>query len=155
MKLPIAALVLCLLSAEISRADEWLAAPSTYTHDPRTAERVRQYTPIGPVYAYPDPTIQSGYRHVRSTIRAGDAADYLHVVEQWGDTPVRPYGEWLYPYRPYSVPYELWGPQYFLDPFGFGGPFPDANPPHQKPYPRFPGPRPQHPGPGMDMDYDP
>ncbi len=90
-------------------ADEWVAAPSTYTHDPRTGERVNQYSPIGPVYWYPRRT-QSGYRHIQSVIRAGDSADYLHIVEEWGDRPVRPYGEWQYPFRPYSVPYQLWGP---------------------------------------------
>lgn len=97
------------LLASAAAAADWLAAPSTYTHDPRTAERVTQYSPIGPVYWYPS-RIQSGYRHIRSTIRAGDSADYLHIVEQWGDQPVRPYGEWQFPYRPYSVPYDQWGP---------------------------------------------
>src|SRR5262245_46299671 len=104
MKSALATIVLCLITAPVC-AGEWLAAPSTYTHDPVTAERVSQYTPIGPVYAYPDPTVQSGYRHVQSAIHVGDAADYLHVVEQWGAEPVRPYDEWQFPYRPYSVPY--------------------------------------------------
>jgi hypothetical protein len=119
-----------------ARAADWVAAPSTYTHDPRTAERVNQYTPIGPVYAFPDPHVQSGYRHVQSVIRAGDAADYLHVVEQWGQNPVRPYEEWQYPFRPYSVPYDLWGPPAYLGypyspyPFPYGYP-PQSHNPYQ------------------------
>ena len=116
------------MTAASANASDWVAAPSTYTHDPRTAERVHQYTPIGPVYAFPDTHVQSGYRHVRSVIRAGDSADYLHVVEQWGNTPVRPYGEWLHPFRPYAVPYDQWGPPVILGypylPYPYPYPFP-------------------------------
>jgi hypothetical protein len=71
--------------------------------------------------------VQSGYWHTRSSIQAGGSADHLHVVEEWG-RPVRPYGEWRFPYRPFSVPYPLWGPQFFGHPwyghFGWGHPGP-------------------------------
>ncbi|MEX2173957.1 MAG: hypothetical protein WD872_06310 [Pirellulaceae bacterium] len=106
-----------LLPAESARAIDWLTAPSYYTHDSVTAERVAQHSPIGPFYYYPRPDyLQSGYRHFRSTIQAGGSADNLHIVEEWG-RPVRPYEEWRFPYRPYSVPYSQWGP-----PFGGLGP---------------------------------
>jgi hypothetical protein len=95
-----------------ANAADWLSAPSTYTHDPQTGERVSQYAPVAPVFVQTRPDyLKSGYRHNRSSIYSGDGADNQHIVEQWG-RPVRPYGEWLYPYRPYSVPYQLWGPPY-------------------------------------------
>jgi len=93
-------------------AADWILAPSTFTHDPETGKRVTQYAPIGPFY-WPQRADyrQSGYRHHRSTLRAGGSADHMHVVEEWG-RPIRPYGEWRFPYRPYSVPYDLWGEPY-------------------------------------------
>jgi hypothetical protein len=88
---------------------DWITAPSSYTHDPQTGQRVDQYTPIGPFYTFArSDYLQSGYRHTRSTIQAGLSVDHMHIVEEWG-RPVRPYGEWQHPYRPYSVPYALWG----------------------------------------------
>ncbi len=106
---------------------EWVASRSTYSHHPQTGQRIGQYSPIGPVIATPDPHVaQNGYRHIQNVIRprsGGDSADYLHVVEQWGPVPVRPYGEWQFPYRPYSVPYPWWGPPppvVIITPFGFG-----------------------------------
>ncbi len=113
-----AALLMPTLAAPpAARAIDWLTAPSYYTHDRVTGERVAQYTPIGPFYYYARPDfLQSGYRHYRSTIQAGGSADNLHIVEEWG-RPVRPYDEWRFPYRPYSVPYDQWGP-----PFGGLGP---------------------------------
>jgi hypothetical protein len=93
-------------------AADWITAPATYTHDPNTAERVAQYSPIGPFYYYARPDyMKSGYRHLRSTIDAGNSSDNLHIVEEWG-RPVRPYEEWRFPYRPYSVPYDAWGPPF-------------------------------------------
>jgi hypothetical protein len=93
-------------------AADWITAPSTYTHDPTTAERVAQYSPIGPFYYFPRPDyMKSGYRHLRSTIDIGNSSDNLHIVEEWG-RPVRPYDEWRFPYRPYSVPYDAWGPPF-------------------------------------------
>jgi hypothetical protein len=105
-------------------AADWILAPSTFTHDPATGERVSQFAPIEPVYVQSRPDyLRSGYRHNRSSIYSGEGADHHHVVEQWG-RPVRPYGEWLYPYRPYSVPYHLWGPPYAgLNLPGFGRPW--------------------------------
>jgi hypothetical protein len=93
-------------------AADWITAPSTYTHDPTTAERVAQYSPIGPFYYYQRPDyLKSGYRHLRSTIDLGNSSDNLHIVEEWG-RPVRPYDEWRFPYRPFSVPYDAWGPPF-------------------------------------------
>jgi hypothetical protein len=107
-------LVITAVAAQCAIAGDWVAARSTYSHHPQTGQRVAQYAPVGPVYAAPDPYVaQNGYRHIQNIITspsAGRATDYLHVVEQWGPIPVRPYGEWEFPYRPYSVPYWLWGP---------------------------------------------
>lgn len=94
-----------------------------YTHDPNTNERVTQYSPIGPFYANDLPDYRkSGYRHSRSSIQVGPSADHLHVVEEWG-RPIVPYGEWRYPYRPYSAPYSAWGPPYGGLNIGFGYPY--------------------------------
>lgn len=118
-------------------AADWLTAPSYYTHDPQTGQRVTQYAEVGPFYYYYRPDFQrSGYRNYRSTIQTGNSADNMHIVEEYG-RPVRPYEEWRFPYRPYSVPYDAWGP-----PFGGlggiggyggyqgypGGPFPPNGP---------------------------
>jgi hypothetical protein len=122
---------LCFLTAAIAasraQAIDWLTAPSYYTHDPLTAQRVAQYSEVGPFYYYHRPDfVRSGYRHYRSSIQAGGSADNLHIVEEWG-RPVIPYEAWRFPYRPYGVPYDLWGPAY--PPYGlpgfFGG-FPPA-----------------------------
>ncbi|MBM3998269.1 MAG: hypothetical protein FJ297_01795 [Planctomycetes bacterium] len=128
------------IAVPVLRADEWAAARSTYTHDPRTGQRVYRYSPIGPVYAFPDRNVvQSGYRHIQSVIEAGGTADYLHVVEEWGRNPVRPYGEWQYPFRPYSVPYGLWGPPVMYGmPYGCPAPYGS--------YPTMPFPGPSGPG---------
>lgn len=100
-----------LLTRPAAGAD-WITAPSHYTHDPATGDRVTQYSPVGPFYTFPRPDYRrSGYRHTRSSIQAGGSADHMHIIEQWG-RPVRPYGEWRFPYRPYSVPYPAWGPPY-------------------------------------------
>jgi hypothetical protein len=127
-------------------ANDWITAPSYYTHDPQTGERVRQYTPIGPFYTYAQSDYRkSGYRHTRSSLQVGQSADHLHVVEEWGD-PVRPYGEWRFPYRPYSVPYPLWGPPYagaWYGGFGYGYPYHgNVHPSH----PSHPGHGPHAPG---------
>ena len=113
MKLP-SFLILIVLSfcipCGLSAAD-WITAPSYYSHDPMSGQRVNQYSRIGPFYntTRSDYTT-SGYRHTRSSIEAGGSVDHLHLVETWG-RPVRPYEEWKYPFRPYSVPYQQWGPQ--------------------------------------------
>jgi hypothetical protein len=104
-------------------AGDWLTLPSRYTHNSRTGYRVNQYQPIAPVYHTPNPN-RSVYRSVRSSLQVGDSADYYHFVDQYGET-VRPYGEWRFPYRPFSSPYPMWGPQpYSGGDFGYGYPVP-------------------------------
>ena len=99
-------------SAATATAADWITAPSFYSHDPESGERVTQYTPIGPFYIYPRADyVESGYRHTQSVIRDENSADRIHIVRKWGQS-VRPYGEWQFPYRPYSVPYNQWGPPY-------------------------------------------
>lgn len=107
---------LCLVFAAVtvtsSYGQEWLTAPSFYSHSPETGDRVAQYAPDPTVEKPYDPSyLRSGYRQFQSTIRAGRSVDNYHIVEEWG-RPVRPYGEWLHPFRPYSVPYQLWGAPY-------------------------------------------
>ena len=89
---------------------DWTTMPSTYTHD-TTGQRVDQYAlAVEPQSNERADFVRSGYRHTRSTLQAGFSSDNYHVTEQWGQ-PVRPYGEWRYPNRPFSVPYGQWGPQ--------------------------------------------
>ena len=98
--------------AQPAFAADWITAPSLYTHDHSSGERVAQYSPIGPFYYYARPDyMKSGYRQYRSTIDLGNSSDNMHIVEEWG-RPVRPYEEWQFPNRPYSVPYQQWGPPY-------------------------------------------
>ncbi len=132
--------------ASPAAANDWLLAPSYYSHNPQTGERATQYAQPDAAFVYENPTyMKSGYHHRRSTIRTGDGSlDQLHVVEEWG-RPVRPYGEWERPFRPYSVPYQLWG-----QPYGGLGPI-YQNYPYQGPYPGPVGPGrpgPGRPGPG-------
>ncbi|MEO8498925.1 MAG: hypothetical protein ABI614_28005 [Planctomycetota bacterium] len=103
--------LLLLSCTGLTAAGDWITAPSTYTHDPNSSERVTQYSPIGPFYTYPQSSFtRGGYRNSRSSLQVGTSADHYHTTEQWG-APVQPYGEWQFPYRPYSVPYGAWGPQ--------------------------------------------
>ena len=92
-------------------ADDWMTWSSSYTHSPQTGQRIDQYAageqPISP---YRQDFTRSGYRHFRSTLQAGQSADNMHIVEQWGQ-PVIPYEQWRFPFRPYAVPYDAWGPQ--------------------------------------------
>jgi hypothetical protein len=75
-------------------ADDWLAAPSYFTHNPQTGLRVAQFAPKKPAMLFTDSNrTQSGIRHVRSSIQAGGSAQHTHIVERWGNQPVRPYGE--------------------------------------------------------------
>ena len=104
---------------------DWLTLPSRYTHDDISGRRVSQYAPVElPVAPNTPPLRTSGYTHYRSTLAYGQSADNYHRVEQWGD-PVRPYGEWRFPFRPYSTPYPNWGPPYaglnLYNGFGIGG----------------------------------
>src|ERR1043165_3293086 len=110
----------------IASAADWNTAPSYYTHDPNSAQRVSQFSPIGPFYVYTPPNyVKSGYRNFRSTIQAGGSADNLHIVEEWG-RPVQPYEQWRFGNRPYgSNPYPAWGPPFagaaIVPGFGYGG----------------------------------
>jgi len=89
---------------------DWTTLPSTYTHAP-DGQRVYQFVEVTPEPIFEIPAnSRSGYRHTRSTLQAGFSSDNYHSVEQWG-APVRPYGEWRYPNRPFAVPYGAWGPQ--------------------------------------------
>ena len=119
--------ILLLLSIACTAAPrakgDWLTLPSTYTHDVATGQRVNQFAPIAAPTA-PQATNfrSSGYTQTRSTINYGQSSDNYHRVEKWGD-PVRPYGEWRFPYRPYSTPYPNWGPPFGGISGAFGGGF--------------------------------
>jgi hypothetical protein len=96
----------------LASAADWLTAPSYFTHDWSTGQRVALYQPVGPYYYFTRPDyLKSGYRQYRSTIDLGNSSDSMHVVEQWG-APVVPYEQWRFPYRPYSAPYDQWGPPF-------------------------------------------
>lgn len=106
------ALHLLVLATALAGPDayaDWITAPSYFTHDPVTGLRTNQYSPPPPAFVPQAVDFQSsGYTHLRSSIQVGQSADNYHRVEKWGP-PVQPYGEWRFPYRPYSVPYDLWG----------------------------------------------
>ncbi len=138
------AMILCLPSC--AAAADWLTAPSYYTHDPNSAERVTQFSPIGPFYVYTPPNyVKSGYRHMRSSIQAGGSADNYHLVEEWG-RPVTPYEQWRFPHRPYGSPYPDWGPPLaganFGLGFGYGGGWGGQGGGAQSPYYQMQGPAP-------------
>lgn len=87
---------------------DWLTLPSFYTHGENGARTSQYAQPRPPVSQVVSGYRTSGYRQYRSTIQYGQAADNYHRVEKWGP-PVRPYGEWRFPFRPYSSPYGAWG----------------------------------------------
>lgn len=98
-------------AATVGHAD-WLTLPGNYSHDAFSGQRVAQYAPVDlPTAPNTPPLRTSGYTHFRSTLAYGQSADNYHRVEEWGD-PVRPYGEWRFPFRPFSTPYPNWGPPY-------------------------------------------
>jgi len=110
------AFVLVLAAADhscgaVPAAESWLFEPSTFSHDPATGARVNQYAPNKPSYVRSDGTyLESGYRHVQFSLRAGGSADRLHVVQTWGaGEAIRPYGEWQFPFRAGATPYGPWG----------------------------------------------
>ena len=108
------AVAFCPLSS--SAGDNWMAWPSTYTHDTTSGQRIDQYSqPVQPYGPSRNAIRRSGYRNTRSTLQAGQSADNYHLVEEWG-AKVQPYEQWRFPYRPYGVPYNAWGPQ---APYGF------------------------------------
>ena len=100
--------------------------PSTYTHDPTSGSRVPQYAPTPrPASNEVSNFKTSGYTNTRSSLNFAGSSDNYHRVESWG-APVRPYGEWQFPYRPFSSPYPNWGaPFASVNPGvgGFGGGF--------------------------------
>jgi hypothetical protein len=110
-------------------ADDWMSWPSTYSHDSQ-GTRVDQYAmPVEPVAPNRSEYSRSIYRNYRSSLQAGQSADNYHVVEQVG-APIEPYEQWRFPFRPYGVPYDAWGPQTPLTMInglgvpGFPGPYP-------------------------------
>lgn len=106
------ALHLLILAAALTGSaahGDWITAPSYFTHDPVTGLRTHQYSSPPPAIVPQAIDFQSsGFTHLRSSIQVGQSADHYHRVEKWGP-PVQPYGEWRFPYRPYSVPYDQWG----------------------------------------------
>jgi hypothetical protein len=112
MKLQVAwTVALAAVAPLCATADETstIFAPARYTHSPETGERVAQYCPEAPAYCLIDDTyLESGYRHNETVI----GLDHTHIVQTWGrGDSIRPYGEWLYPYRPGATPYSAWGNQ--------------------------------------------
>ncbi|MCC6125882.1 MAG: hypothetical protein IT426_13020 [Pirellulales bacterium] len=118
----------------------WIFQPSYYSHDPETGQRVAQYAPLPKVYPPYDPTYrESGFHYTQSILRGPDGSvDALHLIQSWGrGDQIRPYGEWLYPYRAGATPFGPWGnPQgpwtlpfdSWANPYGLG----------QLPYPPWP-----------------
>jgi hypothetical protein len=103
-------LLTCFTSAAC--ATDWLTLPSKYTHSSESGVRVSQYAAITPPTApMPANFRSSGFTHTRSSLNYGASADNYHRTQRWGD-PVRPYGEWRFPFRPYSTPYPNWGAPY-------------------------------------------
>lgn len=101
-------------------AADWTAMASTYTHD-AAGQRVDQFAEgVAPHSNERPDFVQSGFRSTRSSLQVGFTSDHYHTTEQWGGG-VQPYGQWRYPYRPYSVPYGAWGPQLPQVVGGFGG----------------------------------
>jgi hypothetical protein len=131
---------LYIASTTVARADSWIFQPSYFTHSPDTGERVTQYAPPAPSYIRSGENyLQSGYRHHTIDIPGPGGNDHMHVVETWGlGDQIRPYGEWLRPYRPGATPYGLWG---YPQGRGAGGPTPYGSMPGNPAYPQaYPGP---------------
>lgn len=130
-----------------SPAVDWTTMASTYTHD-ATGQRVDQHTRgVEPESNERADLVSSGFRNSRSSLQVGFSSDHYHTTQTWGANP-RPYGEWRYPNRPYSVPYGAWGPQLpnvvanGVGPWGgWGGPVGQMGPgggwptPHPGPHP--------------------
>jgi hypothetical protein len=88
---------------------DWTTLPSTYTHAEGAVVDQFSQGVIPTAHAH-EVRQTSVYRHHRSSLQGAFSTDHYHRVDQFG-APVQPYGEWRYPYRPYSVPYQAWGPQ--------------------------------------------
>jgi len=109
---PAIAAAVVLAAAAAADAESWLFKPAAFSHDPAGGGRVAQFLPVAAAYKPYDSTYaQSGYRHLRTTIRGADgSADRLHIVETWGaGEAIRPYGEWQFPFRAGATPYGPWG----------------------------------------------
>jgi len=143
--------------ADRAEATSWIFRRSSFTHDPATGDRVAQFAPKTTPYVRGDETYrQSAYRHHRSTIQAGGSADRIHIVETWGEgESIRPYGEWLRPFREGATPYGPWGNpngpwtlpfDSWRNPYGLGRlPYPPWPYPFYGPYRAAP-PLPEAPG---------
>jgi hypothetical protein len=131
-QLMLAAFFTALIASTAAAAKtQWAFKPSYYTHDPDDGQRVAQYSPGEKAYAEIDNFRRSGYRQQRIRLQSpGGSADNIHMVETWGEGEfIRPYGEWLYPYRAGATPYGPWGnPQgpwtmpfeSWVNPYGLG-----------------------------------
>lgn len=134
------ATLIIFFASQASAGDNWMAWPSTYTHD-HFGQRVDQFaTPVEPLAQRRPDFQRSGYRHYRSTLQAGNSMDNMHIVEKWG-APVEPYEAWRFPFRPYGSPYPAWGPP---TPYGiingnFGGAYPGPFPGNGFPANGIPG----------------
>ena len=106
--------IIAALSVGNASAADWLTMPGQFSHDPASGQRIGQYAAKRPATtAAPPPVRTSGFTHTRSSLHYGQSADNYFRVERYGDGPaVRPFGEWRFPYRPFSVPYDAWGPPY-------------------------------------------
>ena len=114
-------LTMFVASFSFAQTGDWMTAPSYFTHDENTCQRVDQFRP-DPVVIHTPRSSTSTYHHIRNAIQVGDSIDIYHRVTRTGQQ-VRPYGEWRFPYRPFSVPYSQWGPNFqggFVAPFGYG-----------------------------------
>jgi hypothetical protein len=89
----------------------WIFRPACYSHSPVNGQRVAQYCPEAPALTWADDTyLESGYRHITTSIQVGNTSDHTHVVQTWGQGQfIRPYGEWEYPFRAGATPYGPWG----------------------------------------------
>jgi hypothetical protein len=102
-------LMVCFANCSSVKANDWMTWPATYTHD-ASGRRVDQYAlPQEAVGPNRSDVVRSGFRHYRSSLQVGQSADNYHITEQWGN-PIVPYEHWRFPFRPFGVPYDAWGP---------------------------------------------
>lgn len=108
-RLGILSLLVGLTFCPLVQATDWMTWPSSYTHS-TSGQRVDQYAlPEEALGPNPSDVVRSGFRHYRSSLQVGQSADNYHITEQWGD-PIVPYEHWRFPFRPFGVPYDAWGP---------------------------------------------
>ena len=77
--------VLLASGASAARAESWIFRRSYYSHDPATHIQLGVQPRGGPYYARPfGASVNTGYRHLHSTIRVGgQTRDHVHVYESW------------------------------------------------------------------------